>query len=79
MNIDQGNLTECLIFFGESHDARFKEYINSMIRSNCVGIMDRGTNTKFGVRIKHNMKMILDHNKYRVVWFCDLETKKKFK
>ena len=56
-----------------------------MIASNEVGVMDRGfaswpfieamseTQTQFVVRIKNNMKTQFDHEKYRVVCFCDRE------
>ena len=91
INIEQGNPTECLIHFGDAHDAHFLDYINSMIPENGVGVMDRGfaswefldelsrTNTKFVVRLKNNMKTEFDHNRYRVVWFCDLESRTEFR
>lgn len=72
INIEQGNPTECLIHFGDAHDAHFLDYINSMIPENGVGVMDRGlaswefldelsrTNTKFVVRLKNNMKTECD-------------------
>jgi putative transposase len=84
INLTQGNPTECLIHFGQRHDARFAEMVNSMIPQDGVGVMDRGfaswelldelsaTKTRFVVRIKNNMKTELDHQRYRVVWFCDL-------
>src|SRR5262245_28735649 len=37
VNLTQGNLTECLIHFGQGHDARFAEMVNSMIPANGVG------------------------------------------
>ncbi|BAU44632.1 Transposase DDE domain protein [Leptolyngbya sp. O-77] len=37
------------------------------------------TQTKFVVRIKNNMKTELDHDRYRVVWFCDLESRSEFR
>lgn len=91
INLEQGNPTECLIHFGQGHDARFAEMINSMIPDNGVGVMDRGfaswdlldelsaTQTHFVVRIKNNMKTDLDHQRYRVVWFCDLESRSEFR
>lgn len=91
INLEQGNPTECLIHFGQGHDARFAEMINSMIPDNGVGVMDRGfaswdllddlsaTQTPFVVRIKNNMKTDLDHQRYRVVWFCDLESRSEFR
>ncbi|WP_370584658.1 transposase [Oculatella sp. LEGE 06141] len=91
INLEQGNPTDCLIHFGQGHDARFAEMVNSMIPENGVGIMDRGfagwdfldelssTRTRFVVRIKNNMKTDLDHQRYRVVWFCDLESRSEFR
>ena len=84
INLTQGNPTECLIHFGQRHDARFAEMVNSMIPQDGVGVMDRGfaswelldelsaTKTRFVVRIKNILKTELDHHRYRVVWFCDL-------
>lgn len=91
INLTQGNLTECLIHFGQGHDVRFAEMVNSMIPDNGVGVMDRGfaswefldqlsqTQTRFVVRIKNNMKTELDHQRYRVVWFCDWESRSEFR
>lgn len=91
LNLSQGNVSECLIHFGQGHDARFAEMVNSMIPENGIGVMDRGfaswefieelsqTQTKFVVRIKNNMKTEIDHQRYRVVWFCDLKTKREFR
>lgn len=91
INLEQGNPSECLIHFGQGHDARFADCISTMIPENAVGIMDRGfaswafldqmslTGTKFVVRIKNNMKTELDHARYRVVWFCDLESRSEFR
>ncbi len=42
INISQGNPTECLINFGQEHDAKFLDYIPTLIGSNEVGVMDRG-------------------------------------
>lgn len=79
INLVQGNPSECLIHFGQGHDARFAESVISMIPENGIGIMDRGfaswdfleqmsqTKTLFVVRIKNNMKTELDHQRYRVV------------
>lgn len=91
INLTQGNPTECLIHFGQGHDARFAEIVNSMIPENGVGVMDRGfaswefldelsaTQTSFVVRIKNNMKTALDHQRYRVVWFCDINSRSEFR
>lgn len=91
INLEQGNPTECLIHFGQGHDARFADSINSMIPENGVGIMDRGfasweflerlseTQTRFVVRLKNNMKTEINHDRYRVVWFCDVESHKEFR
>jgi putative transposase len=37
------------------------------------------TQTRFVVRIKNNMKTDLDHQRYRVVWFCDLASRSEFR
>lgn len=91
INLERGNSSECLIHFGQGHDAKFTDSINTMIPENAVGIMDRGfaswefldqmslAHTKFVVRIKNNMKTELDHDRYRVVWFCDLESQSEFR
>ena len=91
INLTQGNPTECLIHFGQGHDARFAETVNCMIPDNGLGVMDRGfaswefldelsaTKTRFVVRIKNNMKTEFDHQRYRVVWFCDLESRSEFR
>lgn len=91
INLTQGNATECLIHFGQGHDARFADKVNSMLPEHGVGVMDRGfaswklldelsaTQTRFVVRIKNNMKTGLDHQRYRVVWFCDLESRSEFR
>ena len=62
-----------------------------MIPENGIGIMGRGfaswdfldqmsqTQTQFVVRIKNNMKTELDHQRYRVVWFCDVESRTEFR
>ncbi len=91
INLTQGNPTEYLIHFGQEHDARFAETVNSMIPENGVGVMDRGfaswqlldelsaTTTYFVVRIKNNMKTALTHQRYRVVWFCDIKSRSEFR
>ena len=75
VNLTQGNPTECLIHFGQVHDARFADMVNSMIPENGVGVVDRGfaswelfdqlgqTQTRFVVRIKNNMKTEMDHQR----------------
>jgi putative transposase len=91
INLTQGNTSECLIHFGQGHDARFLDSVTSIIPENGVGIMDRGfaswdlldqmsqTGTLFVVRIKNNMKTEFDHEKYRGVGFCDLESKTEYR
>ena len=91
VNLEQKNTSECLIHFGQSHDARFAEFIPGMIPEGGIGIMDRGfaswdfldqlsiTKTLFVVRIKNNMKTELEHHRYRVVWFCELESRREFR
>jgi putative transposase len=91
VNLEQGNSSECLIHFGQGHDAKFAELVTSMIPEDGIGIMDRGfaswefldqwsqTQTLFVVRIKNNMKTEFDHQRYRIVWFCDLESQTEFR
>ena len=91
VNLTQGNPSDCLIHFGQGHDARFVDSILGMIPENGIGIMGRGfaswdfldqmsqTQTQFVVRIKNNMKTELDHQRYRVVWFCDVESRTEFR
>ena len=89
--ISSGNLTECLINFGQEHDAKFKEQVMTMIPDGAVAIMDRGfaswefieemskTETRFVVRIKNNMKTQFNHQRYRVVCFHDPETQTEYR
>ncbi|MBF2059564.1 transposase, partial [Fischerella thermalis] len=91
INLEQGNPSECLIHCGQGHDATFAESVTGMIPEGGIGIMDRGfaswefldqlslMGTLFVVRIKNNMKTELDHDRYRVVWFCDLESQTEFR
>lgn len=91
INLAQGNTSECLIHFGQGHDAKFASLVPGLIPENAIGIMDRGfaswdfldqlsqTKTLFVVRIKNNMKTELEHTRYRVVWFCDLESQTEFR
>ena len=91
VNLAQGNLSQCLIHFGQGHDAKFADSVSTMIPEDAVGIMDRGfaswefldqlslTKTKFVVRIKNNMKTELNHQQYHLVWFCDLESRTEFR
>jgi putative transposase len=91
INLSQGCPSECLIHFGQGHDARFTDYVMGMIPENGIGIMDRGfaswefveelskTNTLFVVRIKNNMRTEFKHSRYRVIWFCDVESQTEFR
>ncbi|MGE5660287.1 MAG: transposase [Actinomycetota bacterium] len=91
VNLSQGNPSECLINFGQGHDAKFAEFVIGMIPEDAVGIMDRGfaswefldlrslTKTQFVVRIKNNMKTELNHERSRIVWFCDRESRSEFR
>lgn len=91
VNLKSGNPSECLIHFGQGHDAKFADSVSTMIPENAIGIMDRGfaswefldemscTKTMFVVRLKNNMKTEFDHDRYRVVWFCDLESHSEFR
>jgi len=65
VNASQGYVSECLVDFGQGHDAKFTYYIPSMIPEDGIDIMDRDfaswefpdalseTNTLFVVRIKN--------------------------
>lgn len=91
INLAQGNTSECLIHFGQGHDASLAELVPGMIPEGGIGIMDRGfaswdfldqlsqTKTLFVVRIKNNMKTAFEQTRYRVVWFCDLESQTEFR
>jgi len=42
VNVSQGYVSECLIHFGQGHEAKFSDYIASMLPEDGIGIMDRG-------------------------------------
>jgi putative transposase len=42
VNLMQGNTSECLIHFGQGHDAKFAESTLSMIPENTVGLWIEG-------------------------------------
>lgn len=85
-NLTQNITSECLINFGQEHDAKFRDYILTMIPDNAVALMDRGfagwdfldelsqLNHLFIVRIKNNMKTDLNHDRYRIVQFYDIDS-----
>lgn len=91
LNLTQGHVSECLSHFGQGHDAKFAESVIGMIPEDGIGIMDRGfaswefldqlsqTKTLFVVRIKNNMRTEFDHQRYRVVWFCDLASQNEYR
>jgi putative transposase len=91
INLTHGNVSECLISFGQDPDAKFADSVIGMIPENGIGIMDRGyaswefldemsqTGTLFVVRIKNNMKTELEHQRYRVVRFYDIATGSEFR
>jgi len=91
VNLTSCNTGECLISFGQAHDAKYLEEVTTIIPDNSVGIMDRGfaswdfieemseNETLFIVRIKNNMQTQFNHDKYRVVWFCDLESQREYR
>lgn len=82
--------SEAVISFGERHDISFREEVIEMIPENGVAIMDRGfaswkfidelceAKRKFIVRIKNNMKTEVNHDRYRVVHFWDIQSKTEF-
>ncbi len=83
-------ISDSVIHFGQRHDMSFRESVIGMIPENAVAIMDRGfaswrfldelsaANRLFIVRIKKNMKTELNHNRYRVIVFCDAESGEEF-
>jgi len=91
VNLTSCNTGECLISFGQAHDAKYLEEVTIIIPDNSVGIMDRGfaswdfieemseNKTLFIVRIKNNIQTQFNHDKYRVVWFCDLESQREYR
>ncbi len=90
-NLTQNVTSECVINFGQEHDAKFTEHILSLIPDNAVAIMDRGfadwqfveqmsqLQHHFILRIKNNMKTELDHDRYRVIRFYDIDTGVEFR
>lgn len=90
-NLTQNVTSECVINFGQGHDSIFTEQILTMIPENTVAIMDRGfadwkfldelsrLKHLFLVRIKNNMKTELDHNRYRVIRFYDIDNGVEFR
>jgi len=42
VNVSQGHFSECLGDFGQGNDAKFTDYIRSMIPENGIGIMNHG-------------------------------------
>jgi hypothetical protein len=76
---------KCLIRFGQENDAKSLDEVMTMIPANTIAIMDRGyaswdfvnqmsdAKLKFVLRIKNNMKIKFDHDKYRVVKFYDAQ------
>ncbi len=85
IDVEAGYTTECLIQFGQTHDAKYLDQVMTMILGNSVAIMDRGyvswdfvnqitdAKIKFVLRIKNNMRAKLNHDQYRVVRFYDNE------
>jgi putative transposase len=90
-NLTQNVTSECVINFGRAHDIKFVEQILTMIPENAVAIMDRGfadwefieelsrLKHLFLVRIKNNMSTELNHNRYRVIRFYDIDTGVEFR
>ncbi|WNC54229.1 MULTISPECIES: IS4 family transposase [unclassified Thermosynechococcus] len=82
-DLTENIIGKAVISFGERHDLSFQEEILEMIPENAVVIMDRGfaswqflerlseRKCSFVVRIKNNMRMKLNHERYRVVQFFD--------
>lgn len=90
INLTSNNTVDFLINFGQAHDAKFLEQVSTLIPDNTIGIMDRGfvswdfieqmsdSKTLFIVRTKNNMKTQFDHDRFRVVCFCNLEDKSEY-
>jgi putative transposase len=90
-NLTQNVTSECVINFGQEHDAKFTEQILTMIPDNAVAITDRGFASwtfveemsqlkhRFIIRIKNNMKTELDHDRYRVIRFYDIDSGVEFR
>ncbi|URR34692.1 transposase [Thermosynechococcus sp. HN-54] len=82
-DLTENILGKAVVSFGERHDLSFQDEILEMIPENAVAIMDRGfaswrflerlseRKCLFVVRIKNNMRMKLNHERYRVVQFFD--------
>ncbi len=83
-------ISDSVIHLGQRHDISFREFVIGMIPENALAIMDRGfaswafledlsaANRLFIVGIKKNMKTELNHNRYRVIAFCDVESGEEF-
>lgn len=90
-NLTQNVTSDCVINFGQEHDIKFIEQILTMIPENAVAIMDRGfadwkfveelsqLKHLFMVRIKNNMTTELEHNRYRVIRFYDIDNGVEFR
>lgn len=90
-NLTQNVTSECMINFGQEHDAKFAEQILTIIPENAVAIMDRGfagwsfldqlsqLEHLFVMRIKNNMKTELNHDRYRVIRFYDIDSGVEFR
>jgi len=90
-NLTQNVTSECVINFGQENDAKFTEQILTMIPDNAVAITDRGFASwtfveemsqlkhRFIIRIKNNMKTELDHDRYRVIRFYDIDSGVEFR
>ncbi|AXY68126.1 transposase [Thermosynechococcus sichuanensis E542] len=85
------SVTENLTSEAVRHDISFREEVIKMIPDNAVAIMDRGfaswkfldelceAKRKFIVRIKNNMRTEVNHDRYRVVHFWDIDSKTEFR
>ncbi|WP_051020979.1 transposase [Synechococcus sp. PCC 6312] len=89
-NLTQNVTSECMINFGQENDAKSTEEILTMIPKNAAALMDRGfadwkfidelsqLQHLFLVRIKKNMKTELDHDRYRMIRLCDINSGVEF-
>ncbi|MFN3926663.1 MAG: transposase [Pseudanabaenaceae cyanobacterium] len=89
-DFSRGIIADFCVSFGQNHDMSFKDKIINMIPKDSMAVMDIGfcsyqfvhqlcqIGRWFIVRIKRNMKELQNNHQYRVVSFCDLETKTEY-
>ncbi|WP_367186574.1 transposase [Thermosynechococcus sp. Uc] len=82
--------SEAVISFGKRHDLSFQEEVIEMIPENVIAIMERAfaiwkfldklyeAKKLFVVGIKNNMRTEVNHRRYRIVHFWNIESKREF-